>query len=246
VTSPEAVALVQATAPRPGAWRTSGVDRDGVDPIVLLPGIGGSCDLGDPATAVHDVTAALAEAAPGRAVTLFGYSFGAVIALETAAALLEAAHSKVSHLLLVAGVLASDERQRLFASTWEALGSSGSAAGERNRATFARFAAASFDRDPFALGEVTEAQIAALARVELEASAARVTAPTLVIGFDDDGIAGTAQARRLFAAIDDCRYAEVHGGHATLLDRPAEVLSLVDGLLAGSYPSGAQVSAVSA
>ncbi|GAB2456229.1 pimeloyl-ACP methyl ester carboxylesterase [Conyzicola lurida] len=207
-------------------------------PLVLLPGLSGSAAvdfafLAPVLARQREVIALdLDDRTPSRLpdgpFDLVGYSVGAVAAAELALT------ADVRHLVLVAGVLESGERQRRFARVWHGLSPA-------DRETFARFAALDGDDDPVLAFRDDLVDRFAAANVD----AAAITAPTLVIGCAADAVATADQSRALFAAIPDSRYAEVDAGHAVLAERPAEVLGHIEGFLSfpARYPAAAVIPA---
>jgi pimeloyl-ACP methyl ester carboxylesterase len=209
---------------------TAAARMNAVVPLVLLPGLSGSCahdfaflapvlardrevigiDLPPHAT---DPVAHVLAALPDGPFDLVGYSLGAVVAAQVAAV------ADVRNLVLVAGLLESGPRQRRFAATWNALP-------DDAREEFALFAASSTD-DAHLLSFRSEQ----VARFAAATAPPAITAPTLVIGCAHDAIATPEQSRSLFAAIPDSRYTEIDAGHAVLGERPAEVLSHIEGFL---------------
>ncbi|NVM94320.1 alpha/beta hydrolase [Arthrobacter sp. AETb3-4] len=241
-----------------------GADREDLDPVVLIHGIGGStaADFGFifpmlarhgrvmsvdfclPALGEHEtlrlehvarqVRVAIDEVLPGRQVSMVGYSLGAVIAAAVAAS-----HPAPGRLVLVSGWLKAGASHRIFNDLWQRLRILGPTVLSR----FARFSALGTSflnsspleeleaMSPFSPGLFTDAQIRLAATVDLSETAARICIPTLVIGCSNDTIAGREQAEALVGAIPDASYAEVESGHAVVLERPAELFSLIDGFL---------------
>ena len=208
-------------------------------PLVLLPGLSGSAAadfafLAPVRARRREVVAldldepdALRSRLPRGPFDLVGYSVGAVFAAQLAL------DADVRHLVLVAGLLESGERQRRFARVWRALSPA-------DRETFARFAALDDDDSELGFRDDLVERFAA-ARVD----AAAITATTLVIGCTGDALATADQSRALFAAIPDSRYAEVDAGHAVFAERPAEVLGHIEGFLdfPARYPAAAVIPA---
>jgi pimeloyl-ACP methyl ester carboxylesterase len=222
--------------------------------VVLLPGIGGSAahDFGFlrpmlerrhdvlaldlPCASFDELVTGVVGRLPGSGVTLVGCSIGAAVALAVAARV------RVDSLVLVSGTCTAGPRQRAFAASWAASSA---------RADLARFAALGTRADeslvPFPVGSATDAHVELLASLDLAAAAAAVTAPTLLVAGHDDAITGRDQSAALLGAIDDARYAELDCGHAVLLERPAQLLALVEQFVAepGRYPAGSTVPRVS-
>ncbi len=178
--------------------------------VVVVAGFGGAADAGFLAPMLarhHEVTVVEAgESLETDADTvLVGYGVGAVIA---------AAHA-VEHppraLVLIAGWLAPNDRR----AEW--LDHAGDPAFSRQT-----MVAPGSDRVPL------PPRSDALDR----ARAARVDGtplvPTLVIGATYDTVAPITETRLLFGAIPGARWAEVPTGHAALVERPAEIVALVE------------------
>ena len=229
----------------------SGIDQHDSDPVVLLPGVGGTTasdfsfllpllartrsvlavDLsyGSPETSDLDglldqLAAVLLQLLPGRAVTLVGFSVGA-----TVAASFTARHPGVASLVLVTPVLRASNRHRLLAGLRSTLAVSDSEA-LSSLDIFSAYSAIFLDQhspEPFLAGVVTAAQIELFAETDLTAALPRITTPTLVVGCTNDDLAGVEAARLLFASLPDARYAEIDSGHAVLVERPAEVLAII-------------------
>lgn len=182
----------------------------------------------------RQVHAALDELFPGRRVTLVGYSLGAVVAAAVAAS-----HPAPARLVLAAGWLEATAGHRMFNSIWQHLSGHDEAVLQQ----FARFSAlgTSFANTtppgefeeivPFRPGGFTDAQVQLTTRASLTDVVSLISIPTLVIGCSGDAIADRDQAQALVGAIEDACYAEVESGHAVVTERPAEMLSLIDGFL---------------
>jgi pimeloyl-ACP methyl ester carboxylesterase len=231
----------------------AGVDREDVDPVLLLPGLGGSTDrdfsfLLPLLARTHRVVAVdlqygpsmdldrmagqlagvIGQLLPRRRVTLVGFSVGASVAAAYAAG-----NSDVAGLVLVAAVLRATARHRLLAALRQELDP-----GESVRAldvVVAHSPAFLESRGPEQLAALrpfgsdshTAVQAGLFARTDLVGRVPRIGAPTLVVGCSGDDLAGVDQARALFAALPNSRYAEIDSGHGVLAERPAEVLALL-------------------
>jgi pimeloyl-ACP methyl ester carboxylesterase len=197
---------------------------------------------------VRQVSAAIDELLPGRRVTIVGYSLGAVVAAAVAAS-----HPAPARLVLASGWLQATTRHRMFNSIWQQLNCQDTTVLHH----FARFSAlsTSFVNNsapealqeifPFSLSRFTDALVQLTTTVDLTDLVPLISVPTLVIGCSDDAIADRDQAQALVGAIHDARYAEIESGHAVVTERPAELLSLIDGFLhqptrypIGSIPPG--------
>jgi pimeloyl-ACP methyl ester carboxylesterase len=232
----------------------TGVDREGVDPVVLLPGLGGSTETEfsflrpllartarvlavdlqyaapSPATlesAVGQLAAVMRQVLPGRNVTLVGFSVGATVA----AAFAEAS-PEVGALVLVAPVLQATERHRMVAVLRSRL-LTGDLDAVRDLDSFTAHSASFLQAHlPAPLAPQAEsagitAKHELFASTDLADSVPRISAPTLVVGATQDDLAGVDQARMVFASLPNARYTEIDSGHAVLAERPAEVLALI-------------------
>jgi pimeloyl-ACP methyl ester carboxylesterase len=171
---------------------------------------------------------------PNRRICLIGFSLGAEVAVGLAAF-----HRAPQQLVLIAGWLKSSTSQQLFATIWLRL----ARGGPQDRARFARLASFSTTHiNGHTLSEIdqstpvepspfTDAQIELASRIDLTISAQKVGAATLVIGCSNDGMVDTDQVKALFGAIPHARYAEIDSGNAVVLERPAELLSLISGFI---------------
>jgi len=233
----------------------SGVDREGRDPVVLLPGLGGSTERefsflrpllartsrvlavdlhyaaaapADLAPVLGQLAAVLRQVVPGRRVTLVGFSVGATVA----AAFAETS-PEVTSLVLVAPVLRASDRHRRVAALRSLL-ATGDPEALRSLDLFAAHSPSFLQArlpEPFAANEDENADTAAKHQLfvgtDLAESVRKVTVPTLVVGATQDDLAGIDQARMFFASLPNARYAEIDSGHAVLAERPAEVLALI-------------------
>ena len=229
----------------------SGIDQDDSEPVVLLPGVGGTTasdfsfllpllartrrvvavDLRYGSAGTSDLHGLLAQLSgvlrqllPGRTVTLIGFSVGATVAASFAAH-----NPEVASLVLVTPVLRASNRHRLLAVLRSNLSASDPEA-LRSLDIFAAYSAIFLDHhspEPFLAGAITAAQFELFADTDLTAVLERITFPTLVVGCTNDDLAGVEAARLLFASLPNARYAEIDSGHAVLVERPAEVLAII-------------------
>lgn len=229
----------------------SGIDQHAGDPVVLLPGVGGSTasefsfllpllartrrvlavDLRYGSTEVPGIDGLLDQLAevlrqllPGRRVTLVGFSVGATVAASFAAQ-----NPGVASLVLVTPVLRASNRHRLLAVLRANL-SEGDPTVLRSLDIFSAYSSNFLEEhspEPFLAGVISAAQFELFAETELTDALPRITIPTLVVGCTHDDLAGVEAARTLFASLPNARYAEIDSGHAVLAERPAEVLAII-------------------
>lgn len=229
----------------------SGVDCEGVDPVVLLPGVGGTTEsdfsfLLPLLARTHRVLAVdlqysaaqpvnldavlrqlgevLRQELPGRHVTLVGFSVGATVAAAYAGV-----NSDVASLVLVTPVVRASNRHRLLAGLRSRL-TTGDPEALRSLDTLFAYSSSFLEGhspEPFLPGRNTTAQLDLFVSTDLAETLPLITIPTLVVGCTHDDLAGVDQARVLFASLPNARYAEIDSGHAVLAERPAEVLAII-------------------
>lgn|GEM_PF-2251200 len=182
--------------------------------IVLIPGFGGEADfefLAPMLAREHSVEVVdlLTPLSTHRDTVVIGYSIGA------AAAAAHAALDPVGGLVLICGWVAPTPRLREWALHAE-------------DETFARhtMVGPESDREPL----VQSGLLAAL-DTSPNVNPGDIACPTLVVGAAFDLVATVHQSRLLHGGIPGSRYAEVPTGHAALLERPAEILSLISAFL---------------
>ena len=178
--------------------------------FVLIPGFGGAADVDFVAPMLareHQVTVLEASdpVVTDADTILVGYSVGAVIAAAHAAA------HPVAGLVLICGW--TRPTARLLDWTRHA----GDEAFARHTMVGPRS-----DRVPLVRAELLEL-VETLPGPEL----GDIACPTLVIGATFDLVATAHQSRLLHGGIAESHYVELATGHAALLERPAEVLSLL-------------------
>jgi pimeloyl-ACP methyl ester carboxylesterase len=185
--------------------------------FVLIPGFGGAADFDFVAPMLareHEVTIVDAAASPATRAgsILVGYGLGAVIAAA------HAASHPIGALVLICGW--TQPTPRLL--DWSRH------AGDDAFARHTMVGPGS-DRTPLVRPEL-------LARIESlpAADLGGIDCPTLVIGATFDLVATAHQSRLLHGGIADSHYVEVPTGHAALVERPAEVLSLLSAFAAQS------------
>jgi pimeloyl-ACP methyl ester carboxylesterase len=194
--------------------------------FVLIPGFGGPSDFDFVAPMLareHEVSVVQMTDARSRGgidtdTVLVGYSLGAVIAAAHAAA------HPVAALVLICGW--AHPTTRLLDWTRHA-----------NDQAFARhtMVGPGSDRAP-----IVRPELLGLVDTLPVANLGDIGCPTLVIGARYDIVATAHQSRLLHGGIADSHYAELPTGHAALVERPAEVLSLLSSFAA--HPSVAPVA----
>lgn len=199
---------------------------------------------------VAQVAAVVDQVSPGRAISLMGYSLGAVVAAALAAQRPE----QVQQLILVAGWIKTDVHQQLRNSVWRDLRQEGVAA-IRNYMLYCAFSADFITaRSPAELAGMAEKigldafvdqQMALNARIDISAQVAKIRATTLVVGCTHDQMVPKHHSLQLLGAIDDARYSQIDSGHAVVFERPAELLRLIDVFLRApkAYAPGTTIPA---
>ena len=171
--------------------------------------------------------------AADEAITVVGYSLGAVIAAQVAASLKQ----RVARLVLLAGWAKTSSVQQLRTTIWQQLFNDQSAALPH----FVNYCLYSDDY----LSARTEQQVLDLARfvkpspdaakqrelnyrVDITAILSDISAETLIVACREDRMVPLAQAKLLFASIQNSRYIEISSGHAIHIEAPAEVVQLIN------------------
>jgi hypothetical protein len=193
-----------------------------VSRFVLVGGFGGASDWDFVAPMLrreHEVVV-VDPGSPidaGRDTILVGYGPGAVLAAGYAAS------HDVGALVLICGWVEPTGRLRDWAR-------------HAVDPTFARhtMTGPETERAPLVRGDLL-----ALVDALPAPTPTAVDAPTLVIGATFDLVATAHQSRLLYGAIADAHHVELPTGHAALIERPAEVLSLLTAFAA--QPSVAPV-----
>lgn len=197
------------------------------------------------------ILAVINDACSGQPVTLLGYSLGAVAAAFTAAR----NSSQIANLVLLAGWVRTDTFMTMFNRVWHAL----RAAEAPELSHFMGFAAygapfmasKSFEDLQKTRGgnpptAFADAQMELNSRIDITDLVPQIKAATLIIGCTHDQMVPIHHSRAIFGMIDDARYAEIAAGHAVFVERPAEVLRLVDRFAAdpAEYPAGAKIPVI--
>lgn len=189
------------------------------------------------------VEAVLDARVPAGPVGLLGYSLGSCVAAATAAR----RGAGVETLVLLNGWARTDNALRLRFELWRHLFDT------RQEAALAEFtllnlhSPAYVDSIPYigprpwsqvqemlaawAPGPGSRRQVELNTRMDLTGVLPRITARTLVIGSTEDAYVPYAHSRELFGAVPQAVLAPVGGGHASVIERPAELLHLVDRFL---------------
>lgn len=171
--------------------------------------------------------------AEDETITVVGYSLGAVIAAQVAASLKQ----RVARLILLAGWAKTSSVQQLRTSIWQQLFNEQSAAlphfvnyclysddylcarSEQQVLDLARFVKPSQD---------AAKQRELNYRIDITSILPDICAETLIVACHEDRMIPLAQAKLLFASIQDSRYIEIASGHALYIEAPAEVVQLVN------------------
>ncbi|MGX2993760.1 alpha/beta fold hydrolase [Streptomyces sp. JNUCC 64] len=178
-----------------------------------------------------------ARAVTGAPFDVVGFSLGAVVAVVAAAAHPE----RVRRLVVVNGWARRDDpRQRLLFDLWPRLVDAGPD-------VFAAYTTLAIHSPSFlaGLGEdgVREAvsgivpgpgalrQIALDARVDITDRLPRVRARTLVIGSRQDQLIPVGHSREIHRAVAGSEYAELDCGHMVTVEKPTELVALIQGFL---------------
>lgn len=182
---------------------------------------------------VAQVAAVVDQVSPGRAISLMGYSLGAVVA----AALAAQRPQQVTQLILVAGWIKTDAHQQLRNGVWHKLRNEGVAA-IRNYMLYCAFSADFINtRTPAELAGMAEKigldafvdqQMELNANIDISTLVPQIRATTLVVGCTHDQMVPKHHSLQLLGAIDDARYTQIDSGHAVVFERPAELLRLID------------------
>jgi len=201
--------------------------------VVALDFVDPDADVPDGDHYVRQVKAVVNAIGAAKPVHIVGYSFGAVIAALYAAQ----HHADVASLTLVAGWVRTDNHQRLRNAIWRTLYDTNSDA-LAPFSVFTSFSQAFLNakNDTEIAGLIESARngpdrskkMAFNRNVDISDAASRILAPSLVIGCRHDQMVPVRHARMLFAAIKDCRYAEILSGHGVVHERPAELFFMID------------------
>lgn len=171
--------------------------------------------------------------AEDEAITVVGYSLGAVIAAQVAASLKQ----RVARLILLTGWAKTSSVQQLRTTIWQQLFNDQSAALPH----FVNYCLYSDDY----LSARTEKQVLDLARfvkpsqdaakqrelnyrIDITAILPDISAETLIVACREDRMVPLAQAKLLFASIQNSRYIEISSGHAIHIEAPVEVVQLIN------------------
>ncbi|WP_342787058.1 alpha/beta hydrolase [Streptomyces tailanensis] len=70
-----------------------------------------------------------------------------------------------------------------------------------------------------------------ISRLDISEYLPKITAPTLVVGMNKDQLVPIRYARQFHEAIPDSKYTEIDSGHMVALEKPAELLTLIEDFL---------------
>jgi pimeloyl-ACP methyl ester carboxylesterase len=185
---------------------------------------------------VTQAAAVIGAVSPDEPADVLGYSFGAVVAT-----ILAARHPElIRSLTLVAGWLRTDAHQLLRNDVWRALHEDDHPA----LPVFTVFTSYSqrflnaqrpggIDTliDRVRIGPDRGPKMTINRSIDIEAEAAEIAAPTLIVGCTEDQTAPLRHSHLLFGAIPDARLATIDSGHGVMTERPAEVFTLVDSFI---------------
>lgn len=173
------------------------------------------------------------EIAQDEAITLVGYSLGALIAAQVAGHL----KNRIKCLVLLAGWVKTSSVQQLRNTIWQQLFTDQSKAlphfvnyclysddylslrSEQQVLDLARFVKPSAD---------AAKQRKMNDRLDISSILTKITADTLIVACREDRMIPLAQAKLLFVSIERSRYTEIHSGHALHIEAPAEVIQLIN------------------
>ncbi|CCI83999.1 alpha/beta fold hydrolase [Corynebacterium otitidis] len=174
------------------------------------------------------VAGVIERAAPGGKVVLLGYSLGAVVAAQLAAA----RPDLVGRLVLVAGWQKTDIQQILRNDTWWALRKADTT-GLQRFTGFCVYSGAFLTGQPKeqleeALGRISfgsfgDQQMDLNRRVDITELTPTIEQPTLIVSGTADIMVPAHHQRALFGSIPNSRLADVDSGHGIVHERPAEL-----------------------
>ena len=213
-----------------------------------------SIDLAEPAgvsilTLDHlerQVGAVIDEALPEGEVALLGYSLGSVITASYAAH----HRDRVKSLVLVAGWIKTDHHQRLRNDLYQYLRKAGDPQAFRAYSRLFAFGVPFLaKRSPEDMDIVAPPgrpsnfgalQMDLNRTVDIAGLVPDIASTTLIVGGTHDLMVPRHHSLALLGSITDARYTEISAGHSVLVERPAELLSIVEHFLANpqQYPAG--------
>lgn len=182
-------------------------------------------------------------------IVLVGYSLGAVIAASFAAE----NPSLLAGLVLVAGWARTSNFQKLRNSAWLSIQKENPAS-LAPLMTMLNFSNRYLDaRTPLEIEtlnknvKISEQRVSQMrlnADIDITETLSTISVPSFVIACVHDLIAPKSQSRYLFAAIQDCRYAELESGHAVVTERPAELFAYIDEFSSSpnAHPAGSRLT----
>lgn len=185
----------------------------------------------------RQLDAVVTATVPTGPIAVLGYSLGAVVAASYAAHCPE----RVTTLVLVAGWITTDHHQLLRNDLYQALRASGDAeamaAYSRLFAFGAPFLAKRSPQDMDKLAprgrpsEFGAKQMQLNRDIDISDRVENIQACTLIVAGVNDLMVPRHHSQALFGAIEDSRYTEINAGHSVLVERPAELISMVDTFL---------------
>ncbi|WP_080415663.1 alpha/beta fold hydrolase [Burkholderia ubonensis] len=180
------------------------------------------------------VLACLDSACFGKLVILVGYSLGAAVAVSAASR----SPASVAGLVLLNGWVKSDNWLRLRISQWQTLRASGhtSALAETmilNVYSRAFLSARSWSDveqmcQSYTVGPGSDREMALNKVLDVSSQLEDIACPALVIGSTYDQLIPLSYSQELAGGIKDAAFAEVHCGHGSVTERPAEIFRLID------------------
>ena len=168
---------------------------------------------------VEDAAARLGTTSFG----IVGTSFGCLAAVHCAA---RAPHA-LEHLSLLAGWLSPSSSLRYFGQLCDATRHDPALFSLALQGLFFSPQARERRVAPLA-GDDAAQRVHAASTLDVSASAAMVTTPTLVVSARLDNLVSPWQSKLIFGAIGNSRLAEMDSGHSLLLERPVQTLALLE------------------
>ncbi|GAB3549109.1 pimeloyl-ACP methyl ester carboxylesterase [Actinopolyspora lacussalsi] len=212
------------------------------DHTTIVPDYAGSDDdTADPGEfaldqLVEQVVAAARAAELDEPVDVVGYSLGAVVTAAAAAKY----PNLFRRVVLVAGWVTMDPRQRLVFDLWRRLADTDPQAYSRfvtmllfTRSFMNGLGDAGLEEAASGTGftPATLRQIDLNSRIDISDSVGDVVAPTLVIGCSHDQLIPVEHARQLHQAIGQSDYVELESGHLVVVEKSDELVKHISEFL---------------